>query len=361
MKNTNSKPNQMTRGMRTAPRNAWYVVAGIDELGDRLLSRRIVDIPVVLYRTAGGKPVALLDRCAHRLMPLSLGNRIGDEIQCLYHGIQYDPSGRCTKIPSQKAIPEAMRTRRFALAERPPFVWIWMGDEENPDPALIPDPARVKADYSQVFHFCYPIKSDFLLMHENLMDTSHPTFLHAGYFDDGQLSGAPTKVETLGNVVRLTRNIGVHVPGPGTTAFFNLDPGRPVCQTTISETHAPSLSVIIYQFTYPDEPSRAMIEFIALAPITPSSERECYHFVASCASWPLTASEEFNNGIAGIIKGDQLALEAIETRRDDLTRGETEVHIRADNASLHLRRLIRSMVKEEQNAIPQAPLEEQSA
>jgi phenylpropionate dioxygenase-like ring-hydroxylating dioxygenase large terminal subunit len=347
MQTDNPLPYEITRGMNTAPRNAWYVVAGSEEIGERLLTRRVLDIPVVLYRTAAGEPVALLDRCAHRLMPLSLGNRIGDEIQCLYHGVQYAASGKCTKIPTQKTIPEAMCVKRFELVERAPFVWIWMGDEAKMDPATIPDPGRIKSHYSRIFHFCYPIKSDFLLLHENLMDTSHPTFLHAGYFDDGQLTGAPMKLDAHGNIVRLTRNVGVHVPGRGTTAFFNLDPGKPVHQVTITETHAPALNVIVYQFTYPDQPEREMIEFIALAPITPASERECYHFVASFTSWPQKASKEMNDGVAAIIKGDQLALEAIEMRRDDLKRGEAEVHIMADRASLTLRRLICSMAEKE--------------
>lgn len=357
MHNTSANPNLIVRGMDTAPRNAWYVVAGIEELGERLLARRVLDIPLVLYRTANGEPVALRDRCPHRLMPLSLGTRIGDEIQCLYHGIQFGPSGKCSKIPSQTSIPAAMSVTRFPLVDRAPFVWIWMGDEDKMDPSLIPDPGRVKPHYSQIFHFCYPIKSDFLLLHENLMDTSHPTFLHAGYFDDGQLAKAPQRVETHDNVVRLIRDIGVHVPGPGTSAFFNLDPGKPVRQLTITETHAPSLNVIVYQFTYPEQPEREMTEFIALAPITPSSARECYHFVASCTSWPLQASEELNNGVAQIIKGDQLALEAIEERRDDLLPGETEVHIRADGASLYLRRLIRSMAERERAAQKQSESE----
>src|ERR1700682_4363837 len=105
--------NRITRGLQAAPSNAWYVIAGVEEIGEKLLARRVLDTPVVLYRTAAGKAVALLDRCAHRLMPLSLGNRIGDEIQCLYHGIQYDAMGKCTKIPTQNAIPAAMCTQRF--------------------------------------------------------------------------------------------------------------------------------------------------------------------------------------------------------------------------------------------------------
>ena len=342
-------PNAMVRGMDSAPRNAWYVVAGMEEIGETLLSRRVLDIPLVLYRTADGEPVALFDRCPHRWMPLSLGNRVGDEIQCLYHGAQIAASGHCTKVPSQNSVPAGMEVRRFPLVDKAPFTWIWMGAEEDADPAKIPDPGRVKPGYTQFFNFCYPIESDFLLLHENLMDTSHPTYLHAGAFDDGQLVGAPYRVETGENMVRLIRDVGIHMPGEGTRFFFNLDAGKPVRQTAITETYAPSLNVIIYQFDYPDEPDRPMIEFVALAPITPAGPRLCYHFVASCFSWHVEASPEINANTAKIIEGDKLALEAIERRRDESLPGDREVHFRADGPSLYLRRMIREMAEAERN------------
>lgn len=336
------------RGMDTVPLNAWYVVAGVEEVGEALLARRVCDIPVVLYRTAAGETVALFDRCPHRWMPLSLGNRIGDEIQCVYHGARYAANGQCTRVPSQDRVPAGLGVRRYPTVERFPFVWIWMGDAEKADPSLVPDCGRIKPHWVQHFNFCYPIEADHLLMLENLMDTSHPTFLHPGEFDDGQLAGAPCRVETGPNLVRLIRDVGTLVPGPGTAGFFQLDPGRPVRQTTITETFAPSLNAIVYQFDYPDEPERPMQEFVALAPITPVSPQSCYHFVASNFSWPTPFTQEQTiQGTLPIIAQDKYALEAVEARRDEALPGEREVHFRADNASLLLRRMIAAMVDAE--------------
>jgi Rieske [2Fe-2S] domain len=47
-------------------RNAWYIGAWADELGDKPLARRICDDPVVLFRDGSGKAAALADRCCHR-------------------------------------------------------------------------------------------------------------------------------------------------------------------------------------------------------------------------------------------------------------------------------------------------------
>ena len=66
-------------------RNAWYVAAWSREVGRHLLARRLLDEPVVLYRRNDGTPVALLDRCAHKLAPLSMG-RLVDDLPVRYVG-----------------------------------------------------------------------------------------------------------------------------------------------------------------------------------------------------------------------------------------------------------------------------------
>ena len=55
-------------------RNAWTVAAWPAEItGNQPLARTIMGDDLVMFRTADGTPVALEDRCAHRLAPLSLG------------------------------------------------------------------------------------------------------------------------------------------------------------------------------------------------------------------------------------------------------------------------------------------------
>ena len=70
--------------------NHWYVIAGRDEVGEELLARKVCGEHLVLFRTSDGEPVALADRCSHRQFPLSKGHRVGDEIQCGYHGLRFD-------------------------------------------------------------------------------------------------------------------------------------------------------------------------------------------------------------------------------------------------------------------------------
>ena len=81
------------------PRNMWWVAARTDELTTTPLARWILEMPVVLYRTESGEPVALDDRCPHRWAPLSEGQVEGEELRCPYHGMRFgtDGANRFTK------------------------------------------------------------------------------------------------------------------------------------------------------------------------------------------------------------------------------------------------------------------------
>ena len=108
--------------------NAWYVAAWDHEVGRQMLSRRILDQPVVLFRTLDGAAVALEDRCVHRFLPLSRGTLNGDQVVCGYHGMTYDASGKCVRIPGQSLIPRTACVRRYRVAEKWGCIFIWMGD-----------------------------------------------------------------------------------------------------------------------------------------------------------------------------------------------------------------------------------------
>jgi phenylpropionate dioxygenase-like ring-hydroxylating dioxygenase large terminal subunit len=93
-------------------RNAWYIAAWADEIGgDQPLARRICNEPIVLFRGGTGRVGALTDRCCHRAAPLSMGSVVVEGIQCGYHGLVIDGSGRCVRIPGQKQIPADARVR----------------------------------------------------------------------------------------------------------------------------------------------------------------------------------------------------------------------------------------------------------
>ena len=85
-------------GTKNFPLNAWYASAYDVELRRELLPRTICNLKIVMYRKADGTPVALEDACWHRLLHLSKGRLDGDKVVCGYHGLVYNPQGRCVQM-----------------------------------------------------------------------------------------------------------------------------------------------------------------------------------------------------------------------------------------------------------------------
>src|SRR5687768_3923997 len=119
--------------------NAWYLAAWAREVSTKPLARRICNEPVVLFRTLDGQASALIDSCAHRGAPLSLGTVVEQGIRCNYHGVVFAASGECRSIPNQDVIPPQARVKRFPLVERDQMLWVWIGEAAKADESLIVD------------------------------------------------------------------------------------------------------------------------------------------------------------------------------------------------------------------------------
>lgn len=170
-------------------RNAWYNAGwdylftqgqrkGVGQARGALVARRIAGERLVLYRTPAGTLVALEDRCVHRQAALSLGQKEGENVRCLYHGLRFGPDGRCNEIPGQQQIPPGARVRTFPVVERDNWAWVWMGAPDKADPALIPnavgpgDPAwNVKTSHMEV-------RANYRLEIANLADLTHLAWVH---------------------------------------------------------------------------------------------------------------------------------------------------------------------------------------
>lgn len=163
----------------TFVRNAWYAASWASELTHTLKNQTILGEDVVLYRTLGGGPVALRDRCPHRLLPLSHGRLVEDRVQCGYHGLVFDPSGTCVHVPGQKTIPPNARVKSYPVAERLGLIWIWMGDPAKADTTQIYNlPEYHQAEWGVAYGDALHVKADYLLMCDNLCDPTHVEYVH---------------------------------------------------------------------------------------------------------------------------------------------------------------------------------------
>ena len=190
-------------------RNSWYVAAWNHELIDgKKLARTILERPVVIYRGASGRIVALDDRCCHRAAPLSMGRIEGDDIRCMYHGMKFEPGGKCIQIPGQDMIPPKLGVRSYPIVERYNLVWIWMGDIEKADPNLILDyPPLADAKWRGLPGYMH-YKANWLLIVDNLSDFAHLAFVHThtlGGSEEYAYKTKPVAIEKLDDGFRVER------------------------------------------------------------------------------------------------------------------------------------------------------------
>lgn len=200
------------------PKDTWYVGAASTQLADTPLSVVIHGEPIVLFRDADGRAMAVHDRCPHRGVALSLGTVVEGMIACAYHGWRFDGAGRCRHIPSLhpdqpiKAAP----IRSYPVAERDGYVWLWTGSGEPEG-----DPLPIEGfDRYGWLQGAVPLACEAMLPIENNLDICHAAFthprMHPQWFRVQAAGFLPTRYELATDFGGLT------VTAPGTRLRFDL-------------------------------------------------------------------------------------------------------------------------------------------
>ncbi|MBL8549660.1 MAG: aromatic ring-hydroxylating dioxygenase subunit alpha [Hyphomonadaceae bacterium] len=190
----------------TYVRNCWYVACWSADITEKPFAAHILSERIVLYRAPSGALVALEDRCVHRNAPLSVGRCEGANIRCLYHGLLFDADGRCIEIPGQDLIPEKARIRKYPVADKHDWIWVWMGDPAKAEENLIPPVAGLQHPEWLLGHGHIDIAGEARLMCDNLLDFTHLSYVHAAGFaaSDAWARSRP-KFTQLPNGVRSER------------------------------------------------------------------------------------------------------------------------------------------------------------
>lgn len=170
-------------GFTARVRRAWYVACPSSDLKDKPLARTLLGTPMVLFRGPEGKAGALLDRCAHRNAPLSVGKVVDRRLECLYHGWQFGTDGKCLKIPglcSEMEQKIARAVPRFATLERDGFVWVYATADVDPPgaPFAVPSLGPGATEIRRVVQVESPLHAAL----ENALDVPHTAVLHRGLF-----------------------------------------------------------------------------------------------------------------------------------------------------------------------------------
>jgi phenylpropionate dioxygenase-like ring-hydroxylating dioxygenase large terminal subunit len=327
--------------------DCWYVAALAGELGRTLLARRILGVPVVLFRRVDGSAVALEDRCAHRSFPLSRSTLDGDTIVCGYHGARYDSDGACVQVPSQDRVPPGAGVRNFAVHERGSLVWIWMGDVQHADAAAVPhqdwmdDPGWVCS--LDRLH----LNASYVRLHENLLDLTHLSFLHANTFGTPDYAGAAydAQIDEASGRFTLTRHV-VPTRLPALWAEPTGLQGRDAARIASSTFVSPGLHVVAVKFYACDRPEHEQPSMAIRTAhiVTPEAATSTHYFIQHARNFALEQggiTERMHSQLLRAFQEDVDGLEAIESNLAAYRNGQApEISFRADKASLAMRRYL---------------------
>jgi phenylpropionate dioxygenase-like ring-hydroxylating dioxygenase large terminal subunit len=346
--------------------NAWYVASWSEQLpSGGLLSRTILNQPVVLFRDADGTVGALEDRCCHRGAPLSWGKVQPQGLECGYHGLIFDAAGKCVVIPGQDSIPPQAFVKSYPIVERQKFIWIWMGDPARADASKIVDWAI--HDDPEHWPHCKDvlhIKANYMMMIDNLMDLTHLGYIHgktiggnpkthveAEQTTEATPTGArfvrwmmnsvppPTYVKSVGFKGRIDRWQDFEYVAPG--AVLQLTGGFDVGKGARENQNQPGFHLRLFHG------------------ITPETERTCHYFWSTAIGHRQDDPEAIKltyNEIYPTFLEDQAILE-VQQQRVDLDPDRPLLTMKSDRALTYARQAIRRMIEAEQAELPRAAAE----
>lgn len=334
-------------------RNGWYVAGWSKDFGCEILPIEILGIRLALFRDTKGKLNALEDRCPHRLLPLSKGKLIGDNIQCGYHGMTFSGAGKCVRVPGQDNTPSSANVPSFHVFERHGVVWVWMGDSALADEAEIFDMPELSDSGWHLHHGGHlHINAHYLNVAENLVDPAHVSFVHPTTLGNAASEDVPVHVSTRGKVIRAWRWIR-NAPPVGFFQAFGGFNGN-VDRWHYYDLHLPSIAVIDFgsvdtSESCPEEERSRGVRVFALHFVTPVNENETidhWMHLRNIAIGDDAASEKMDTLLAQAFQEDKDILEAIHVA-EQRPQSRKPVRIAIDKGPTVYRKRVRELIEAE--------------
>lgn len=309
--------------------NDWYAVARSSELPPNTVkSVRLFETDVVLWRGEQTGVMAWLDRCPHRSVKLSAGTVEDDTLVCSYHGLAFEASGYCVKVPAHPnyVAPKQACTKTFAVVERYGVIFVSLG---NPTEDVAPFPEWSDSEYHSYLSGGHRFRCSGLRAIENFLDVAHLPFVHAGILG---VPEQPTiedyEVSTIDTGIYL-KNIQIWQPDPdgtgeGGIATYDYWTLRPLV-AALRKQRANGQTMILLYF------------------VTPVSEEECIGWMWGALNYADHLSEADLIAFQDtVILQDVANLEAHNPKRLPLD-PQLEFHLPSDRASLAYRKWLKQI------------------
>ena len=332
--------------------NEWYVAAFSSEVSRELMPRILLGKYVVLYRTLSGEAVALEDRCAHRSFPLSKSRLEGDEIICGYHGFRYNKAGDLIEVPSQKTCPRGVGVQRYRLVEEKGLIWIWLGDQSLVDESSVPHQDWMGEQNWECSNGYFHHPGNYVSMHENLMDLTHLTFLHAATIGTPDYARAPFKFDLKEGHYKLIREVVPTTLSPVWGRTTGLDDCDTAARIATSEFLSPALhrvSVTFYDSA--ETPEERVVYNIRTAHIlTPETRGTMHYFIVhgrDFAQHDKELGDFMHEQLFAAFNEDVEGLGALEHRLSSGDEGHFEISVASDAPAVATRIYLKQRASQE--------------
>lgn len=162
--------------------NRWYLVARSSDVSDRPVGIRRLDRNLVLWRGSAGGLNVVEDYCPHRGAPLSLGEIIGNNVVCPYHGIHISGKGEIAEVPPTPDCPLVGRKaiKSYSSCEMGGAIWVYFGEGKSPPAPIFPEEIT-SPDWTS-FLFIAVWNCNWQVALDNRVDPIHGSFLHEGTY-----------------------------------------------------------------------------------------------------------------------------------------------------------------------------------
>jgi len=253
--------------------NFWYPICTSAELGtDAPVRAQLLLSRLAAFRDANGDAHVLSDTCVHRGGSLSRGRRVGDTVQCPYHGWQFGGDGRCVNIPAMKAArpPARAKVDSYPVQERYGIVFAFLGDLPEPERPPFPEiPEFGQAGWRASGIEIIELNAFYERSMENGLDPAHNEFVHplqgSPEFDPAttEYTEVPWGTRAHTAMARARRDkTELHslrpVPEDVTADTWNQGPNLLVTRINLSKTN----TLTQYFFEAPRDESHTRIFFI---------------------------------------------------------------------------------------------------
>lgn len=166
--------------MFTDFQGVWTPVLLRKHLRNKPVAVQLAGVNLVLFRDHTGAAAALLDRCPHRGVALSLGSCTPDgRLACAFHGWEFNGRGGCEHVPfNPEAKVEHLRAVAFPVHEAGGLVWVHTAEAtgESIAPPFIPE--SLQHTTSRLFHSDIVWQAHWTRVMENMIDNAHVAFVH---------------------------------------------------------------------------------------------------------------------------------------------------------------------------------------